>query len=123
VNPLTGGGALNAVAAKADFAVKRDAQGTAMIRFLPDTKFVDVRGTPVGNVGVFQPGSNYNGATVYPVMDPATFLASVAFPYAHPQAGPPQVLERKPPARAGRGIGGWRPDTTRSSPASSAPPG
>ena len=96
VNPLTGGGALNAVAAKADFAVKRDAQGTAMIRFLPDTKFVDVRGTPVGNVGVFQPGSNYNGATVYPVMVPATFLASVAFPYAHPQAGPPQVLERKP---------------------------
>lgn len=58
--------------------------------------FVDVRGTPVGNVGVFRPGSNYNGATVYPVMDPATFLASVAFPYAHPQARPPQILERKP---------------------------
>src|SRR5271157_3879722 len=63
VNPATGGGTGNATGAKADFAVQRDAQGTAMIRFLPDTRFVDVRGTPVGNVGVFRPGSNYNGAT------------------------------------------------------------
>src|SRR5271157_1924113 len=39
VNPLTGGGALNAIEAKADFAVKRDAQGTAMIRFFPDTRY------------------------------------------------------------------------------------
>jgi len=44
VSPLTGGGVLNAVEAKADFSVKRDAQGTAMIRFLPDTRFADMRG-------------------------------------------------------------------------------
>ena len=96
VNPATGGGALNAIGAKCDFAVERDAQGTAEIRFLPDYSFQDMRGSPAGNMGLFPPGSNYNGATVYPVMDPATFLSTVAFRYAHPRAAAPQVLERTP---------------------------
>ena len=33
---------------------------------------------------------------MYPVMDPATFLSTVAFRYAHPRAAAPQVLERTP---------------------------
>jgi len=45
---------------------------------------------------MFRPGSNYNGSTVYPVMDPYTFLVTVGFRYAHPRARPPQVLERMP---------------------------
>jgi len=96
VDASVGQGALNAIAAKCDFAVKRDARGSAMIRLLPDVMFADLRGTPAGNMGLFPPGSNYNGAQVYPVMDPATFLATVAFRYAHPRARAQQVVERKP---------------------------
>jgi len=41
-------GPVNALGAKTDFAVMRDAQGTAMIRLLPDYMFTDVTGTRLG---------------------------------------------------------------------------
>ena len=96
VDPNRSGGAGNAIAAKCDFAVKRDAAGTAMLRLLPDTNFIDTRNMPAGQMGLFPPGSNYNGMTVYPVMNAASFLERVAFRYAHPGVAAPRVLERKP---------------------------
>jgi len=40
------GGAANSIAAKCDFTVKRDAQGSVLIRFLPDVLYIDLRGSP-----------------------------------------------------------------------------
>lgn len=94
-DPTAGGGAGNAIAAKLDFAIKRDAAGSVMMRWLPDTLFIDVRGMPAGQMGLFPAGSNYNGMTVSPVVDPATFLLRVALPYAHPQARGVQVVDRR----------------------------
>jgi hypothetical protein len=94
VNPLAGGGPANAIAAKLDFTVKRDPRGSALMRWLPEMLYFDSRGTPAA--ALFPPGSQYNGMTVMPLMDAATFLAKVVFPYAHPQARNPQIAERKP---------------------------
>lgn len=94
VNPLTAGGAGNAIAAKLDLAVKKDAQGTVMIRWLPDMVYMDMRNAPAAPM--FPPGSNYNGMTVLPLMPPAQFLTQVAFPYAHPAAQNTQALEQRP---------------------------
>jgi hypothetical protein len=96
VNPLTAGGAGNAIEAKLDFTIKRDAQGTAMMRWLPSMRYADLRGSPAGDMGMFPPGSNYAGMTVMPLLDAATFLSRVALPYAHRGARNLQVVERKP---------------------------
>lgn len=96
VDPSRAGGPANSIEAKLDFAIKRDAAGSAMIRWLPDVSFIDMRGSPAARMGAFPPGSNYNGMTVRPAMNAAAFLEQVAFPYAHPQVRGPQVLERKP---------------------------
>jgi hypothetical protein len=96
VNPIASGGAGNSLEAKLDFSIKRDGEGTVLLRWLPGTKYADLRGTPVGNTGMFPPGSNYAGMTVLPLMDAASFLSRVAFPYAHPSARNVQVVESKP---------------------------
>ncbi len=96
VNPMTAGGAGNAIEAKLDFTIKRDAQGTAMMRWLPSMRYADLRGSPAGDTGMFPPGSNYAGMTVMPVLDAATFLSRVAIPYAHRGARNLQLVERKP---------------------------
>ena len=103
VDPNTAGGALQSIAAKCDFAVKNDPQGSIMIRWLPDILYFDPRGTPIGQTGLFPPGSNYNGATVMPGSAAAQFLAGVAFPYAHPQRhGRPDRRAEVVPDLAGR---------------------
>jgi len=96
VNPLTSGGAANAIEAKLDFTIKQDAQGSVLMRWLPSMKYADLRGSPAGNMGMFPPGSNYMGMTVFPLLDAASFLSRVAFPYAHKGARNLQVVERKP---------------------------
>lgn len=95
VNPMAANGAGNAIAAKVDFAVKRDAAGSVMLRSLPEMMYADLRGTPVGRTGMFPPGSQYNGMTVLPVSDAATFLAQVAFKYAHPRATGARVVDHR----------------------------
>ncbi len=95
VDPNAAGGALQSIAAKCDFTVKNDDAGTVMLRWLPDMLYFDPRGTPLGQTGLFPPGSNYNGATVMPLIPPAQFLAGVAFPYAHPRAEDVQIVEQK----------------------------
>ncbi len=86
VNPMTQGGPAQSIAAKLDFSVKKDQAGTVMSRRLPDMLYFDARFTPAGQMGMFPPGSNYNGMTVYPMMSALEFISSIAFPYAHPQA-------------------------------------
>lgn len=95
VDPTAAGGPAQSVAAKCDFAVKSDGSGSVMIRWLPDVLFYDPSNSPAGQMGMFQPGSNYQGMTVYRVMSAPRFVRDVAFPYAHPQASGMQVKEEK----------------------------
>lgn len=84
VDPTMQGGAAQSIAAKCDFAVKNDRKGSAMIRWLPDVLYFDMRGAPAASM--FPPGSNYNGMTVMYKMYPQDFIQQVVIPYAHPQA-------------------------------------
>lgn len=84
------------IASKIDLAVKRDAAGTVMVRACPEYKYSDPRYTITGQMGWMQPGSLYNGAIVWQLLDPVSFLVQVMFPWAHPQAQNAQLLEQKP---------------------------
>jgi len=95
VNPTAQGGPSQSIAAKLDFAVKKDRQGSVMIRWLPDMLYYDARMSPAGQMGLFPPGSNYQGMTVYPMMSALQFLSQIVFPYAHPQAGNVQITDQK----------------------------
>ena len=95
VDPTAAGGPAQSIAAKLDFAVKKDATGSAMIRWLPDFLFFDPRMSPAGQMGLFPQGSDYQGMTVYNLMPARQFIREVAFPYAHPQAGNITVVEEK----------------------------
>lgn len=79
VDPLRQGGPAQSVAAKVDFAVKKDAPGTVMIRWLPDMLYFDARNSPAGQMGLFPPGSNYMGMTVMPLLSAQQFLAQLPF--------------------------------------------
>ena len=84
------------IAAKVDISARRDAAGTVMVRTCPEYKYSDPRATLTGQMGWMQPGSTYNGAIVWPLLDPASFLVQIMFPWAHPQAQNAQLLEQKP---------------------------
>ena len=95
VNPLTQGGPSQSIAAKIDFTVKKDNNGTVMIRWLPDVLYFDARYSPAGQMGLFPEGSNYQGMTVYNLMSAETFIRRIAFPYAHPNALNIKIIETK----------------------------
>lgn len=80
--------AINAqyIEAKIDFAVKRDPEGTVVIRWCPETKYRDMRFSPAGMMGMFGMGGDVGGLVVSPLMGACQFLAQVAFHWAHPQA-------------------------------------
>lgn len=94
VNPLTGGGAGNAIAAKVDFTVARDAAGTVAIRWLPDMSYFDMRTSPAAPM--FPRGSNYNGMEVQPAMTAAQYLTGMVFPRLHPAARKTRILQTDP---------------------------
>ncbi len=96
VDPTAQGGAAQSIEAKLDFSVKRDGSGSVLLRWLPDTWFIDASMTPAGQMGLFPPGSNYNGMIVMPTLPAQAFLQQVAFPYAHPNASQVEVVEGKP---------------------------
>jgi hypothetical protein len=87
VDPNAGGGSGNAIEAKLYMKLASDDQKAGM-GWLPDTRFFDMRRYPGQNLAaaMFPDGSNYNGMMVMPVPDPATFIRTVAFPFAHPHA-------------------------------------
>jgi hypothetical protein len=74
------------IEAKLDFTVKRDGIGSVLIRWCPEMKYCDLSTSPAGMMGMFPPGSNYQGMLVYPVMSAQEFLIQVVFPWAHPEA-------------------------------------
>lgn len=82
------------IAAKVDFAVKRDVAGSVMIRWAPEIKYCDTRMLPAAMF--FPPGSNYGGMLVWPLMSGADFLVQMAFGWAHPQAQQVQVVRQQP---------------------------
>jgi hypothetical protein len=74
-------GANNMVECKFDMAVRKDVQGSVMIRWLPDMLCIDQSkawGNPEGAV--------FNNTLVRRKRDPASFIVQVAIPYAHPNA-------------------------------------
>jgi len=74
-------GANNMVECKFDMSVRKDAQGSVMIRWLPDMLCIDQNkawGNPEGTV--------FNNTLVRRKRDPASFIIQVAIPYAHPNA-------------------------------------
>lgn len=77
------------IAAKVDFAVKRDAQGSVMIRWCPEVMYCDMRFSSVA--GFFPQGSNYMGMLVWSAMSAQDFATQMLFPWAHPQASDGRV--------------------------------
>ncbi len=82
--------------AKIDFAVKKDPEGSVMLRWGPEVKYCDMRMNAGGAYGFFPPGSNYQGMLVYPVMPAHQFLGNVVFSWAHPQGQNPQIVDQQP---------------------------
>lgn len=83
VNPMTAGGALNSIAAKLDYTIN-SADGLTVLRWFPETTWIDVRGQPAAMA--FRPGSNYNGAIVWPKLNATGYLQQVVFPRSHARA-------------------------------------
>lgn len=74
-------GVNNMVDCKFDLAIKKDAAGSVMIRWLPEMMCIDQSqawGNPEGAI--------YNNTLVRRKRDPASFILQVAIPYAHPRA-------------------------------------
>ncbi|MBL8176372.1 MAG: hypothetical protein JNK48_16975 [Bryobacterales bacterium] len=71
INPMTGGGPLNSIAAKLDMQIA-SADGRTVLRWFPEMNYVDMRGQPAA--AMFRLGSNYNGAVVWPKLNAAGYL-------------------------------------------------
>ena len=95
LDPTTQGGAMQSIAAKCDFAVKKDEAGSCMFRSLPDMLYFDMTNSPAGQMGLFPTGSNYNGMTVFPIMNAQQFISQIVVPYAHPMVSDIQLIEQK----------------------------
>ncbi|MEE4116454.1 MAG: hypothetical protein V2I37_09810 [Marinilabiliaceae bacterium] len=80
-DPVSSGGAANAIEAKTDFALKSDKKGTVAIHWLPDIYYVDLSGSYVA--GMFREGSSYNGMPVLHKMTAADYLRSYLVPWVH----------------------------------------
>jgi len=90
VDPNAQGGPAQSIEAKLDIGFK-DPAGKAMMRFLPETYFMDTRWMPAASA--FPPGSNYNGMMVMYLPEVSQFIQQVVFPYAHPGLGNAQPGE------------------------------
>ncbi len=83
-------GVSNMVDCKFDLAVKKDTEGSVMIRWLPEMLCIDQSkawGNPEGAV--------FNNALVRRKRDPLTFILQVAIPYAHPDCRNVKVISNK----------------------------
>jgi len=96
VDPNTAGGAANSTAPKVNFSVKKDDPGTVMLQWLPDFYYIDMRFSPAAQMGLFPPGSRYNGMLVAGCPSVRDFLLQIAFPQVRPRAQNLQVIAVKP---------------------------
>ena len=97
VNPLTSGGSLNAISAKLDMTLASP-DGRITMHWLPEMLYMDSRRMLAG--GAFPPGSNYNGATVWPLVDAFGYMQQAMFARLHPSASGVQVKGRYPLPKA-----------------------
>ncbi len=81
-DPVSSGGAANAIEAKIDFSLKMNDKGSVKIHWLPDIYFVDLTGSPVA--GMFPEGSTYNGMPVLHKLNAGDYLRNHLLPYIHP---------------------------------------
>jgi hypothetical protein len=84
-------GANNMVECKFDLAAKKDAEGSVMIRWIPEMLCIDQRqawGNPEGAV--------FNNTLVRLKRDPVSLIIQVAVPYAHPRAVNVRLKNSKP---------------------------
>ncbi len=80
-DPVSSGGAANAIEAKIDFTLKSDREGRVMIHWLPDIYFVDLAGSYVA--GMFPEGSTYNGMPVLRKLTANIYLSQYLSPTLH----------------------------------------
>jgi hypothetical protein len=83
-------GVNNMVDCKFDLTVKKDAEGSVMIRWLPEMMCID-QSRAFGN----PEGAIFNNTLVRRKRDPASFILQVAIPYAHPKASNIKVKSSK----------------------------
>ncbi len=96
VNPMMMGGPAQSLGAKTDLAIKKDQEGTVMIRWVPEYTYYDARAMGFGLGAMYPPGSNYNGMVVMPMMPAANFLGDMVFRQAHPYASDFALIEARP---------------------------
>jgi hypothetical protein len=84
-------GANNMVDCKFDLAVKKDAEGSVMIRWLPEMLCIDQK-----NAWGNREGAVFNNTLVRIKRDPVSFMLQVAVPYAHPSAIDVKIKSSKP---------------------------
>jgi hypothetical protein len=92
VDPNTTNGYANSVGPKGNFLVKSNEAGTVMLHWLPDYYYCDTRFSPAGQMGLFQPGSYYNGMYVMPCPSAREYLLRFIFPQLRPDASQVKVL-------------------------------
>lgn len=97
VDSSQAGGTANSIDAKCDMAVKKDAGGTVLFRWLPTWNYADMSQNAQFSTGAgfFPVGSRYQGMEVRPMPDYASFLQGL-FRTLHPTATDVNVVELKP---------------------------
>ncbi|MBS1825185.1 MAG: hypothetical protein JST93_07675 [Acidobacteria bacterium] len=97
INPTAAGGPLNSIAAKLDMQLTSP-DGRTVLRWLPEMNYADLRGQPAD--AMFRPGSNYNGAVVWPKSSAAAYLQQVVFANSHRQPANVRVTGIQPLPKA-----------------------
>jgi len=97
VDPTQAGGSANSIDGKCDLAVKKDAAGKVMFRWLPVWNYCDMSQNQQFSLsaGFFPVGSRYQGMEVRPMPSYASFLQGL-FQTLHPTATDVNVVEIKP---------------------------
>lgn len=89
VDALSAGGAGNAVAAKIDFSVQKDAEGRVGIRWLPAINYAQ----PSPSNAML--GGNWNGMPVVAMPSAADYATGILFPSLRPRAKAAKVVARE----------------------------
>ncbi|MEN6577656.1 MAG: hypothetical protein ABFD90_15030 [Phycisphaerales bacterium] len=97
VDPTQANGTANSIDGKCDLAVKKDAAGTVMFRWLPVWNYCDMSQSSQFSMtaGFFPVGSRYQGMEVRPMPNYSTFLQQM-FQTLHPTASDVNIVEIKP---------------------------
>lgn len=93
VDPLQTSGPAQSIAAKLDFAVASDQQGTVMLRWVPSYYYIDMRFMPAAPL--FPQGASYMGMTVLPVMGAREFITQLLVPQMRPAARGVRIEEQR----------------------------